>query len=113
MYKPKSREEYIALCRYYDGKEVCPEGFDSSLWDYERIWVEEHFTDGGLEVIRQRIDYYKSCGLGSFMSDDGTPIAIKALLWNRYEHWTGYDKEDFKKWYKRSYLKMIPLNSEN
>ena len=38
--------------------------------------------------------------------DDGVPISIKALLWNRYMHWGGNpnDLYGFRGWYKREYL---------
>lgn len=112
MYKPKTKEEYISLCRYYRGEECCPDGVNNLFWDYEQLWVEKHFEVGGVEFLQDLIKGYKAVGLGSYMVDDGTPIAIKAILWCRYEHWTEGTPGGFRGWYKREYLNMVPLNSE-
>ena len=112
MYTPKSREEYIASCRYYGGEEYCPDGVNNHFWDYEHLWVDKHFEEGGIEFLQNLIKDYKSQGLGSYMSDDGTSIAVKGILWCRYEHWTWGTPDGFRVWYKSEYLKAVPLNSE-
>ena len=98
MYQPKSREEYIAKCRYYK---------DALLANYEKYWVEKHYTADGIHDLKCLIRDYKEFGLGHFNPHDGAPIALKALIWSRYMHWgSGYETPDtFKQWWRRYYLK--------
>lgn len=51
------------------------------------------------------IEDYTACGLENFHSNDGVPIGIKAILFNRYMHWVGCGSLDsFKQWYIQYYL---------
>ena len=110
MYQPKSREEYIAQCRYYKGEPMDEEALGENylLACYEKYWVEEHYTADGLHDLKCLIKDYKEFGLGHFNPNDGAPIALKALIWSRYMHWgSGYETPDtFKQWWRRFYLKM-------
>lgn len=112
-YIPKKREEYIACCRYYNGSDynTLPVG-DQNLGFYEQRWVEMHYTDDGVEELRQYIKDYKKYGLGRFSPDDGAPIALKALIWSRWMHWgSGYETpEDFKEWWKQFYLRIKQID---
>ena len=107
-YTPKSREEYIACCRYYKGSsfDTLPKK-DQHMGFYEQCWVDLHYTDSGIEELKKYIKDYKAFGLGNFNSDDGAPIALKALIWSRYMHWgSGYETpETFKEWWKKYYLR--------
>lgn len=74
----------------------------SMLWFYEECWVR--FTinwECGFSYFRE----YLHDGLEDFLKDSGTPISLKALLHNRYFHWSGgYETvENFKKWYLENY----------
>ena len=76
----------------------------SMFWYYEECWVK--FTinwECGFSYCNQ----YLRDGLEDFLKDNGTPISLKALLHNRFFHWSGgYDTvEDFKKWYMETYEK--------
>ena len=107
-YQPKSREEYIASCRYYNGNDytTLPHE-DQSMGFYEQCWVEAHYTENGIKDLKRYIRDYKKFGLGKFNPDDGAPIALKALIWSRYMHWgSGYETpETFKEWWKKYYLR--------
>ncbi len=106
------RKEFILNCRFYDGNDVClyeerlraheidkshlppPECMRDeytlldkevarlksaiTAWNYERCWV----IKGGF--YRDGIQEYIAYGNEDFCADDGTPISLKALLWNRY-----------------------------
>lgn len=98
-------------CRYYKGEDDCPESIsnagDCSLWFYERVWVmqESHRDEKDFDTLE-----YIRYGLKDFNTDDGTPITLKALLFNRYCHWIGgwgmeNDVKGFKEWYIDYYLK--------
>jgi hypothetical protein len=105
MYKPKSREEYISQCRYYDGTEQEWTGQEGMFAFYECCWVDMHYPDA--KELREILSDYKLHKLGHFNDGDGVPITLKALLWSRYCHWSGYpnDDENFKVFYREEYLK--------
>lgn len=78
--------------------------------NYEFFWVEEQlngFEDKG------RTQEYIAYGNEDFEADDGTPISLKALLWNRYYYWGGFmsDQEAFRNWYL-TYYSIEPTNRE-
>lgn len=87
----KQRE---ALCRYYGKKE---EYFFSN---YEELWCKEP------RKFESYVVRYVADGLADFEKNDGTPIGIKAILYNRFCHWAVLepDPEAFKDWYKSGYI---------
>lgn len=109
MYQPKSREEYIAQCRYYKGDPIDEDalGKDSLLAFYEKCWVDKHYTADGISDLKCLIKDYKQFGLGHFNPNDGVPIAFKALIWSRYMHWgCGHETpQTFQQWWREYYLK--------
>ena len=90
-------EELIKLCRYYG-----VEGGDQKntvACFYEEKWV----NDGGSFPTDEYIEF----GLEEFNIDDGVPISLKAMLFNRYKISNGYYNnmtEMFKDWYIKFYL---------
>lgn len=102
--------ELIKKCRYYKGEKKCPSSLEkkglSNIWYYEQIWIErEDLRDENSTNTKE----YISLGLEGFNADDGVPISLKALLFNRHSHWTdGYgiesDENNFKEWYFNFYL---------
>lgn len=108
MYTPKTREEYIACCRYYNGSDYNTLPLeDQYMGFYEQCWVYAHFSEGGIKKLKGYIRDYKKFGLGKFNQEDGAPIALKALIWSRYMHWgSGYETpDDFKEWWRTYYLR--------
>ena len=81
-----------------------------TAWFYERCWVYEHING---YIDKSRTEEYIAYGNEDFEANDGTPIGLKALLWNRYYHWGGEmsDQNSFRKWYKEQYQYM-PTNKE-
>ena len=107
MYIPKPREEYISMCRYYDGTEKEWTGQEGRMFAfYEQCWVDMHYPNAN--ELKAILSDYKLHKLGHFNDGDGVPITLKALLWSRYCHWNGYaeDDENFKVFYKEEYLKI-------
>mgnify|MGYP004533537575 FL=1 len=81
-----------------------------TVWNYEKHWVEASLQGhGDSGCTKEYIDY----GNEDFNADDGTPISLKALLWNRYYHWGGWmsDQESFRNWYRKYYVSE-PTNRE-
>ncbi|MBK8884491.1 MAG: hypothetical protein IPN67_19685 [Bacteroidales bacterium] len=89
--------------KYFKGEKKCPKALTKAgkelFWLYEMKWVE---FDGDYDGFGE----YEGNGLSDFEKDDGVPLTLKRLLFNRYMHWSGYGPEsipDFKEWYIRSY----------
>ncbi len=99
----------IDYCRYFKGEENRPlhlEGNLALFWDYEQLWANNasERAENNYRVLE-----YKKDVLPLFNEDDGVPISLKALLYNRYTHWMGgYSLEDdvkaFRTWLKREYF---------
>ena len=81
--------------------EVCFLENAATAWRYECFWVDE-FDNENTKHLSEANKYYAN-DLKDFEPNDGTPIELKALLWNRYEHWTSGRLEDFKQWYLKHY----------
>lgn len=106
-----NKKDLLQFCRYYKGEASNPfEGKDqnkASLWDYERFWIEQNFTDSGRNTLAEYIGDYASVGLSLFEMQDDTPASLKALLFNRYCYWKSGSMADcvepFKKFYHQYY----------
>lgn len=107
-YTPQPREYYISKCRYYKGgdEENTLPSPDSINAFYESCWVELHYSEHGIEELRQYVRDYKKFGLGHFNENDEVPIALKAFIWSRYMHWgSEYETpKSFKEWWRHFYL---------
>lgn len=76
-------KEAIAFCRYYKGENECPfkDNDKSFLWNYERAWVYDMANNTSLA---DNIGEYIACGLTDFSDEDGVPLSLKAVLFNRF-----------------------------
>lgn len=104
-----AKNSLLKYCRYYKGESSNPyEGKDrdkAMLWFYEMGWVK-NAERGMTPVTSDVIDEYKTCGLQTFHSDDGVPLSLKALLFNRYAKTEQSLKdavEPFRKFYEKFY----------
>ena len=102
-----TREELILDCRYYNGEKEPPEGTDSLMWGYEEAWVRMVLEDS--PIPKNCLEHYTKCyDLPNLLpfEEDGTPLGIKAILWNRLDHWSYYpaDGDSFKRWYFEHYV---------
>lgn len=89
---------YLEHCFYF-GKNV-PRNCGADVGhNYEECWVRFHFNDD-IYIYNNTIEYI-SHGLGDFHADDGVPISMKAILFNRFCHW-GYAEtpDTFRRWYE-------------
>ena len=108
-------KDLLKFCKYYKGESKNPfEGKNQNammFWDYEKDWCEtnvkalENEESDAAMMMDLIITAYSNAGLASFRNDDDTPISLKALLYNRFDHWFQGTPEDFKGWYVRRYLK--------
>lgn len=116
-----TREELILDCRYSNGEEevpnTLPEG-KAIFWDYERVWIK--WILEGDKQLQENIGYFTEVyDLPHLLPEnDGTPIGIKALLFNRYDHWVGFMggsrdayAQQFKEWYLSIYIDVAQTHS--
>ena len=89
---------YLEHCFYY-GKNV-PDDYGAHVGHmYEEYWVRFHFGQGDF-LLGDTLWYIRQ-GLGNFRTDDGVPISMKALLYNRFCHWGYCETPDtFREWYE-------------
>ena len=110
-----TRDELILDCRYYNGEGEAPETIrveKRMFWFYEKCWVD--FVLNNDKTLQDSMDYY--CGVYHLdemlpQENDGTPLSLKAILFNRYDHWCGrYGQshkdygEQMKEWYLHNYV---------
>ena len=105
-------QDPLSCCRYYKGIEIIDhsEGCNNNarFAGYEKKWME-------WRVSREQSDYdymvdivveYIIAGLMMFEEHDIAPISLKALLYNRYCHWSySPTRDDFKGFYYINYCK--------
>lgn len=105
------KKDLIKFCKYYKGEEKNPyegkEQNEAMFWGYESKWIDFNFTKEGRELLADYITDYVSTGLAMFEMQDDTPASLKALLFNRYCHWSSGSMidcvEPFKTFYKKYY----------
>lgn len=109
-----STEELLSHCLYYKGGEIVDDPSkdkdDYILEFYEQKWVE--FSQRDRRYIAEIVQDYIFAGLELFNCDDGVPISLKALLFNRYTHWNGgcgwlNNINGFMKFYLENYKSKI------
>lgn len=101
-----NREDLIKKCRYYNGETFNPLKNDirGIMWLAEFIFVDKFINNN--ESLWPYCDEYRNLGLLDFSNDDGVPVHIKALLFDRFSEFNGRkDVEAFKNFYLNSYLK--------
>lgn len=95
---------FIDYCRYYKGEKTCPftNQNDRMFWDYERAWCEMQRTHDTLmnDILRD----YNLAGFSEFEPYDGTPVSLKALLFNRLTNYMEMPSERFESFYKDMYV---------
>ena len=110
------RKLYTLDCRYYNCEREMPETIPVQkqiFWDYERHWIDICLRIRDTAENKRDIKYFSDVyDLPNLLPDaDGTPLGLKALLFNRYAHWNDYMggtreeyAQQFKEWYIREYI---------
>ena len=104
-------KDFIKYCRFYHGEGECPEEVikrrDGEIvrW-YESVWVRMNLDGEHADYFKLIVEEYNAYGMSDFSTDDGAPITLKALLFNRYYHQgtVTYGGEAFRQWYLKYYL---------
>lgn len=103
-----TKESLLRLCRYYKGEDECPHGVNSLCWNVESAWVaftlrgSRNNDNADAVYLLNVVDEYNNAGLRYFEMMDDTPITLKALLFNRFDHWN--EGGGFKEWYLTTYM---------
>lgn len=100
-----TKKNNCSIYKYFKGEVENPfEGKNQNakmFWFYEQIHSVRSGNDDYLIIE------YIAYGLEAFENNDGTPLSLKALLFNRYMKWaySVMDSiDDFKEFYKREYI---------
>ena len=108
--------DLLKFCRYYHGGDKNPyEGKDQNkamFYCYEKAWIdlmtqsnENAEAERGINnLISEYLTDYLNNGLVNFSFNDNVPLTLKALLFNRYQHWNMGGIDGFKDFYLNEYL---------
>ena len=89
---------YLERCFYY-GKNIPEDCGAEAGHKYEECWVRFHFNEN--DYLKNETMSYIKEGLGDFCAEDGVPISMKAILYNRFCHWGwGETPDTFRSWYE-------------
>ena len=110
MYTKEDKRRWLILqCRYYKGETTPPKTLPENyalMWDYEMRWVEWTLEDNAMiEAFKEDVKRYHL----ENKDGDTTPLTLKALLFDRFLHWSQYATlkeglKNFEQWYKAHYL---------
>lgn len=108
----EERHQLILDCRVYDGS-----NHPEIPFYYEECWVRFHEDEEHRKYLQEETEYYRREVGEDFSKDDGTPISLKAILFNRHEHWCGGYNLDrnytsFKDWYTSQYRDVAPTHRQ-
>lgn len=95
---------FIDYCRYYKGEKECPftNQNDIMFWGYERKWCDIQRTHD--QLMNDMLRDYNLAGFAEFEPYDGTPVSLKALLFNRLTNYMEMPPERFSTFYKNMYM---------
>ena len=96
----------LDFCSYYGVDNVSEVGDDFNMFcNYERVWVTKLSS---WNYSFAELNEYFHYGLEDFNKDDGVPMTLKVILFNRYMHWSfDGDAEGFKRWYLAHYKNRL------
>ena len=96
----------LDFCSYYGVENVTEFGDDFNMFcNYERVWVQEL---SNWQFSFAETNAFLHYGLEEFNKDDGVPMTLKVILFNRYMHWSyGGTAEGFKEWYLKNYKNRL------
>lgn len=89
----------LQCCRYYDGADTP----NALLAEYEMRWMQKRNDENQHEYMLDMMSEYMYHGLMMFADYDKAPMSLKALLFNRFCHWSSGGVDEFKEWYYNTY----------
>lgn len=101
---------YLERCFYY-GKNIPEDCGAEAGHKYEECWVRFHFNED--DYLKNETMSYIKEGLGDFCAEDGVPISMKAILYNRFCHWGWCETPDtFRSWYESIDYTNVKLKND-
>lgn len=94
----KSMDELLKQCRYYKGESDCPyaSGIQMKFWWYEKCFVDLRKANDSM--LTRYVERYRTKRI---VFEDGTPVELQALLFNRYCHFVNSDGHGFDEYYQK------------
>lgn len=108
------RKDLLHHCRYYKGERKCPfQGTKEMLWGWEKAWIKmiQSEDEKDSEFLSKALEDYILAGLSDFEKYDDIPLTLKAILYNRFDHWNGGG--GFKLFYLRYYNEDIMVSEQS
>lgn len=103
------RKELISFCKFFQENTNKPEDPNKQMFYLcEQWWVEKNLLPKERLIVElsKYMDNYTNAGLTEFNMYDGTPITLKAILFNRFCQYNGrVDVDGFKVLYNSEYKK--------
>lgn len=97
----------LSRCRFYKGEEKCPNGVNFFGWECEELYVH-CLMSGKYEPLNATVSFFRSVGLDKEPAlQDGTPIEVQALLFNRFCYQSEVDPIELAKPFVRRYVKTF------
>lgn len=92
------REDLLKLCRYYKGTSNKQQ--EDQFETYERVWVEMTLDDH-IALKEYMRDFRRVFSENDPTTRFDIPTTLKAVLWNRFEHWVGNNPSEFIEYLER------------
>ena len=90
-------------CRYYKKNNTTTNAYIEMFIICEDVWC--NFMKTNNDSLNEMLSEYLRVGLADFQQYDGTPITLKAVLYNRFRQYYEHSTiEDFKKFYIEQYV---------
>lgn len=107
------KDDLIKSCRYYDGKDTPDENIQGDariLYDWEASWVRFQTNQGDKGILTSILEEYTSVGLGDLQPNDGVPITLKAVLFNRFGWHNSAPMEIIVQEFREFYKTLYPID---
>ena len=102
------RAALLSRCKFYKGEDECPDGTFFLGWACEEAWVSS-LLSGATSPVDDAVALFRRLGFpDDSLFKDGTPVAVQALLFERFCHTSDSDPlfltESFRRYYAANWL---------
>ena len=95
----------LMRCKFYKGEKNCPDGMFFLGWECESLWVHCLLENDTRTLDDAVTFFHKLVDQSDPLFKDGTPIAVQALLFERFCHQSDDDPmylvESFRRYYAK------------
>lgn len=102
------RASLLSRCKFYKGEAECPENVFFLGWEVEESWVTA-LLGGDSKPLDDAVGLFRRLGFPDDpLFKDGTPVAVQALLFERFCHNSDSDPlfltDSFRRYYAANWL---------